>query len=326
MRRANTLYNPIKSIYHNRVMTSTFRKPRWIKGRVPAGPTYNRLRRLMREGGLHTVCEEAQCPNLGECWAAGTLTIMILGDTCTRSCGFCAVKTGSGGEIDWDEPRRVADAVAELKAQDPRLCHVVITSVNRDDRNMESAQVFAETIARVRDGVSGVKVEVLIPDFKGEEEALGVVLRARPDVLNHNIETVPRLYGLKQMTEAGRIRAVRPQANYGWSLTALRRSKEYGLPGMLTKSGLMVGLGEELDEVLETLTHLHAAGCDIVTVGQYLRPTVAHLPVTRYYHPLEFDAIKSYGEGVIGIPHVEAGPMVRSSYHAEKQVERLDSG
>lgn len=290
---------------------------------MPAGATYNRLKLLVREGGLHTVCEEAQCPNLGECWAAGTLTVMILGDTCTRSCGFCAVKTGSGGEIDWEEPRRVAEAIAELKAHDPRLCHVVITSVNRDDRNMESAQVFAETIERIRDGAPGVKVEVLIPDFKGEEVALDVVLRARPDVLNHNIETVPRLYGLKQVTEAGGMRAVRPQANYEWSLSVLRYAHESAPPGMLTKSGLMVGLGEELDEVLETLTHLHEAGCDIVTIGQYLRPTIAHLPVTRYYHPLEFDSIKNYGEGVIGIPHVEAGPMVRSSYHAEKQVEML---
>lgn len=305
------------------MMNNVSRKPRWIKGKVPSGPNYNRLRNLVRGLDLHTVCEEANCPNLGECWAAGTLTIMILGDVCTRSCGFCNVKTGFGGEIDREEPRRVADAIAELKSKDPGLNHLVITSVNRDDRNVESAEIFAETIVRIRETSPDLNVEVLIPDFKGDERALDIVLRARPDVLNHNIETVPRLYALKQKTEAGGMRSVRPQADYGWSLATLRRSKERGAPGMLTKSGIMVGLGEELDEVLETLSDLKDAGCDIVTIGQYLRPTINHLPVTRYYHPVEFESLKTYGEGVLGIPHVESGPMVRSSYHAGRQADKL---
>jgi len=271
--------------------------------------------------GLHTVCEEAKCPNMGECWVAGTLTFMILGDICTRSCGFCAVKTGSGGEIDWDEPRRVADAVSALSENDAGLRHIVITSVNRDDRNLESAQVFAETISLVRAAAPEVKIEVLIPDFKGEEPALKLVLEAGPDVLNHNIETVPRLYALKQPTESGRMRAVRPQANYEWSLKVLRGAKRLGGSSVLTKSGLMVGLGEDFDEVLKTLSDLTYVGCDIVTIGQYLRPTADHLPVTRYYHPLEFEGLKTYGESVLGIPHVESGPMVRSSYHAERQAQ-----
>lgn len=300
------------------------KKPGWIKAKVPGGANYNHLKNLVRTLNLHTVCEEARCPNIGECWGAGTLTFMILGDTCTRSCGFCAVKTGKGGNIDWDEPERVAHAVRELVSKEAYLNHIVITSVNRDDRNYESAIIFAETIRRIRKYTPEVKIEVLIPDFKGDINALKVVLDARPDVLNHNIETVPRLYRLPVRTESGRIRAVRPQARYEWSLRILEKAKELGHKGLLTKSGIMVGLGEELEEVIETLWDLKRVGCDIVTIGQYLRPTIDHLPVVRYYHPVEFESLKKYGELIIGIPHIEAGPLVRSSYHAEKHVIKFE--
>ena len=273
---------------------------------------------------LHTVCEEAKCPNIGECWGAGTLTFMILGDTCTRSCGFCHVKTGKGPELDWEEPMRVAKAVDELISNNANITHIVITSVNRDDKNIESAIIFGKTISQIRQLNPDVKIEVLIPDFKGDMKALDEVLVTEPDVLNHNIETVPRLYYYQQTTTSGRKRSVRPQAKYEWSLNLLRHSKEYSNPGMLTKSGIMVGLGEEMDEVIETLKDLKSAGCDIVTIGQYLQPTIDHLPVTKFYHPSEFEALKQYGESVIGIPHIESGPLVRSSYHAEKQVIKLN--
>ena len=298
-------------------------KPGWIKAQLPKGPNYTHLKNLMRTLNLHTVCEEARCPNIGECWGAGTLTFMILGDTCTRSCGFCHVKTGKGGELDWNEPQRVAEAVKDLTLNNAYLTHIVITSVNRDDRNYESARIFAETIRRVRDENPSVKIEVLIPDFKGDSNALGEILGARPDVLNHNIETVPRLYRYPQLTPSGGRRSVRPQANYDWSLKVLAEGKELGHEGMLTKSGIMVGLGEEMDEVIETLGDLKKAGCDIVTIGQYLQPTNEHLPVSKFYHPMEFESLKTYGESIIGIPHVESGPLVRSSYHAEKQVAKM---
>jgi lipoic acid synthetase len=298
-------------------------KPSWIKAKLPVGPNYKHLRGLMRSLNLNTVCEEARCPNIGECWGAGTLTFMILGDTCTRSCGFCHVKTGKGTELDWEEPGRVAGAVNKLIENNARIKHIVITSVNRDDRNRESASIFGETIRKVREFNPEIKIEVLIPDFKGETEALEEVLDAVPDVLNHNIETVPRLYRYPQITQSGRTRSVRPQANYEWSLKVLSKSKGYGNEGMLTKSGIMVGLGEELDEVIKTLHDLKSVGCDIVTIGQYLQPTKDHLPVSKFYHPLEFESLKSYAENIIGIPHVEAGALVRSSYHAEKQVVKL---
>ncbi len=301
-------------------------KPSWIKAKLPAGKNYTHLRGLIRSLHLNTVCEEARCPNIGECWGAGTLTFMILGDTCTRSCGFCHVKTGKGGEIDWDEPDRVAEAVNKLTENNAHIKHIVITSVNRDDKNHESASIFGETIRKVRESNPSIKIEVLIPDFKGAVDALEEVLDAGPDVLNHNIETVPRLYRLQQITQSGKKRSVRPQANYDWSLKVLSESKRYGNPDMLTKSGIMVGLGEETDEVLETLKDLKDVGCDIVTIGQYLQPTVDHLPVSKFYHPLEFESLKSYGEKFIGIPHIEAGPLVRSSYHAEKQVVKLGEG
>jgi len=300
------------------------RKPAWLKAKIPAGDNYTRLKSLMKEMNLHTVCEEAKCPNIGECWGAGTLTFMILGDTCTRSCGFCHVKTGKGPDLDWEEPKRVAMAVEELISNNANITHIVITSVNRDDKNLESAQVFSETISQVKYINPNVKIEVLIPDFKGDLEAIDHVLQAVPDVLNHNIETVPRLYYHPQTTTSGRKRSVRPQAKYEWSLNLLRHSKECGNSDMLTKSGIMVGLGEEMDEVLDTLKDLKHAGCDIVTIGQYLQPTIEHLPVSKFYHPSEFESLKQYGESVIGIPHVESGPLVRSSYHAEKKVIKLN--
>src|SRR3990172_5297634 len=304
-------------------MIQTLRKPSWIKAKIPAGSNYIRLRNLMRSLNLHTVCEEAQCPNVGECWGAGTRTFMILGYTCTRSGGVGAVKTGKPGDIDWSEPERVAKAVRELTLHDAYLTHVVITSVNRDDKNYESALIFAETIRKVREYNPEITIEVLVPDFKADIKALKEVLDAKPDVLNHNIETVPRLYYLPVETKAGRKRSARPQANYEWSLRVLEESKKLGHHGLLSKSGIMVGLGEEFEEIIETLWDLKNVGCDILTMGQYLRPSSDHLPVVRYYHPLEFESLKKYGETIIGIPHIEAGPLVRSSYNAGKQVMKL---
>jgi lipoic acid synthetase len=276
-------------------------RPAWIKARAPLGEGYERLHGLMRELSLHTVCEEARCPNVGECWNRGTATFMILGDVCTRACGFCAVKTGLPGlPPDPEEARRVAEAVARMG-----LRHAVITSVNRDDQKDGGAGVFAACIREIRRRLPGCAVEVLIPDFKGDRDALQIVIDARPDVLNHNTETVPRLY-----------RTVRPGARFERSLELLRRSKDSGL---LTKSGIMVGLGEEWEEVLDTVRQIRAAGADVLTVGQYLRPSLQHLPVLRYYRPEEFDEIKRYALS-FGYPHVESGPLVRSSYHAEEQV------
>jgi lipoic acid synthetase len=259
----------------------------------------------MRGLDLHTVCEEARCPNLGECWDRGTATFMILGDVCTRACGFCAVKTGLPGRPpDPEEPRRVAAAVARMG-----LRHAVITSVNRDDQRDGGAAIFAETIRQIREHVPGCAVEVLIPDFKGSWAALDVVLAARPDILNHNTETVPRLY-----------RTVRPGARFERSLELLRRSKQQGL---VTKSGIMVGLGEEWAEVLETIRLIRDAGTDVLTVGQYLRPSAEHLPLLRYYTPDEFAQIREFARG-LGYGHVESGPLVRSSYHADEQVPRVE--
>lgn len=286
--------------------TPPTRKPEWLKVRFPAGDRRQKLQRLMREQGLHTVCEEARCPNIGECWNAGTATFMVLGDVCTRSCGFCAVTTGRPGVIDMLEPYRLAKAVASLG-----LDYVVITSVNRDDVESGGAEIFASCIELIRRHDPKIRVEVLIPDFKGNWDALAQVVEARPFVLNHNIETVPRLY-----------RRVRPQAVYGRSLEVVRRAKALaspsGAPEMLTKSGFMVGLGETLEETLQVMRDLRAHGCDIVTVGQYLQPTKQHLPVERYWHPDEFEAFREAGRE-LGFTHVEAGPLVRSSYHAEKQ-------
>ena len=276
-------------------------RPAWIKARAPIGEGYERLRALMRDHGLHTVCEEARCPNVGDCWNRGTATFMILGDVCTRACGFCAVKTGLPGRPpDSDEPSSVAEAVERMG-----LRHAVITSVNRDDQRDGGAGSFAACIREIRARIPGCAVEVLIPDFKGDWRALEVVLEARPDILNHNTETVPRLY-----------RLVRPGARFARSLELLARSKQTGL---LTKSGIMLGLGEEWDEVLETMLAIRAAGTDVLTVGQYLRPSPEHLPVMRYYTPEEFGRIRELGLA-LGYSHVESGPLVRSSYHADAQV------
>ncbi len=273
--------------------------PPWIRVRLRQGQDLARLRGLLRDSTLHTVCEEARCPNLWECWNRGTATFMILGDICTRSCGFCAVKTGRPLALDRDEPRRVAEAVRVMG-----LTHAVVTSVNRDELPDGGAAVFAETIRAIRAINPGCTVEVLIPDFQGSEAALFTVLDAGPEILNHNTETVPRLYP-----------AVRPQARYERSLTVLGRAKARGAR---VKSGLMVGLGETAEELLIVFSDLRAAGCDILTVGQYLQPTREHLPVDRYYSPEEFERLR--GEALaLGFAHVEAGPLVRSSYHADAQ-------
>jgi lipoic acid synthetase len=276
-------------------------RPPWIKARAPIGERFERLQALMRASDLHTVCEEAHCPNIGDCWNRGTATFMILGDVCTRACGFCAVTTGLPRlPPDPHEPQRVADAVARMG-----LRHAVVTSVNRDDQKDGGAGMFAACIREIRALRPDCAVEVLIPDFKGDAAAIQTVVDARPDILNHNVETVPRLY-----------REVRPGARFERSLALLRQSKEAGL---LTKSGIMVGLGEEWDEVEDTLARIRAAGTDILTIGQYLRPSPAHLPLRRYYTPAEFDRLRAAGLA-LGFRHVESGPLLRSSYHAEEQV------
>jgi lipoyl synthase len=279
-------------------------RPDWLKVRLPTGPTYENLRRLMRSKELHTVCEEAHCPNMAECWGAGTATFMILGDTCTRSCGFCAVKSGRPGVVDAEEPRRVGEAVAQMA-----LGHAVVTSVNRDELPDGGAEIFAETIREIRRQSPATTVEVLIPDFVGRPESLDAVLAARPEILNHNVETVPRLYP-----------RVRPQARYERSLEVLRRTKQRA-PDLVCKSGIMVGLGEAYEEVIATMSDIASQGTDILTVGQYLRPSPVHLPIERYWTPSEFDSLRDAGM-TMGFRHVEAGPLVRSSYHAERHVRR----
>ena len=269
---------------------------------MPSGDNYAELKKLMRDLQLHTVCEEARCPNIGECWNSRTATFMILGDVCTRRCMFCAVKKGApGGIIDLDEPRRLGEAVGHLKLE-----HVVITSVNRDDLADGGASVFAECITEARKNRPGCTVEVLIPDLEGNWDALAIIVQAGPEVLNHNTETVPRLY-----------RRVRPYANYQQTLNLLRTSKQLNTH-ILTKSGLMVGLGETVTELLETMEDLRNTECDILTVGQYLSPSSRHLPIQRYYTPEEFEELKEAGIEM-GFRHVESGPLVRSSYHAGEQ-------
>ena len=275
--------------------------PPWIRVRLRQGQDLARLRGLLRDSTLHTVCEEARCPNLWECWNRGTATFMILGDICTRSCGFCAVKTGRPLTLDQDEPRRVAEAVHAMG-----LTHAVVTSVNRDELADGGASVFAETIGAIRALTPGCAVEVLIPDFQGSEAALRTVLDAGPDILNHNTETVPRLYP-----------TVRPQARYERSLDVLARAKA---GGARVKTGLMVGLGETAEELLVVFSDLRAAGCDILTLGQYLQPTRDHVPVDRYYSPEEFERLREEALE-LGFAHVEAGPLVRSSYHADAQAD-----
>jgi lipoic acid synthetase len=281
-------------------VTARERRPDWIRAKLPYGENYTKLLSLMRSKQLHTVCEEARCPNLGECWGRGTATFMILGDICTRSCGFCAVKTGRPAGLDTDEPRRVAEAVVSMK-----LRHVVITSVNRDELQDGGASVFAETIRQIRIREPRCRIEVLIPDFKGEKLAMDIVVDAAPDILNHNVETVPRLYNI-----------VRPQAKYERSLEVLRYFKMHNL---VTKSGLMVGIGEKTEEVIEVMKDLRASEVDILTVGQYLQPTKEHLPIDRYVTPDEFKMYKEIGLDM-GFKFVESGPLVRSSYHADEQI------
>lgn len=336
------------------------KKPDWLRAKLPGGPGYARLNALIEEHGLHTVCKEAKCPNMGECWQRGTATLMILGDTCTRSCGFCHIKTGRPGTYDFDEPRRVGEAAGIM-----RLKHIVITSVNRDELPDGGAAIWAATIREIRRQSPGTQVEVLIPDFEGDWDALQLVLDERPEILNHNLETVPRLYSV-----------VRPQAKYLRSIELLRRAKAQGLT---VKTGIMVGIGERLEEVeqlmcdvvegtrmaglgsqdarpepnarastyntialpevpqpapdatarIEALSHPRSAYpgvhpcCDILTIGQYLQPTKNHLPISRWVTPAEFVQMKETGES-LGIRHVESGPLVRSSYHADEQVLQLE--
>ncbi len=277
------------------------RKPSWLKMKMPAGTEYAKLAHLVTGHKLHTVCQSAKCPNMGECWAAGTATLMILGDVCTRSCGFCHIATGKPPTLDLDEPVRVGDAVAKMA-----LGHVVITSVNRDELPDGGAEIWAQTLNEIRRQSPGTSVEVLIPDFCGDWDALQKVLDAKPDILNHNLESVPRLYS-----------RVRPQAKYRRSLELLQIAKGQGFT---TKTGIMLGLGESADEIESVLDDLAAISCDILTIGQYLQPTAQHLPVERWVHPDEFALWKEKGESR-GLRHVESGPLVRSSYHAEKQVK-----
>ena len=282
-------------------------KPDWLRAKAPVGDNFHNLKKLARGLGLHTVCESAQCPNIGECWNHRTATFMLLGDICTRRCGFCAVPKGKPGPIEWDEPGRVAEAVATLG-----LKHTVVTSVNRDDDNLGGARVFAETIRQIRELSPGCRVEVLIPDFQGLEEALKIVVDAQPDVLNHNTETVPRLY-----------RVVRSGARYERTLRLLENTKVLA-PAMVTKSGVMVGLGETMTELVEVFRDLGSRGVNILTVGQYLRPSRDHLPISRFYTPDEFLYLKEEALR-FGFRHVESGPLVRSSYHAHEQAEATRS-
>jgi len=279
------------------------RKPPWLKVKAPGGPNYVALKHMMRDLKLHTVCEEAHCPNIGECWEHHAATFMILGDVCTRNCAYCAVAHGTPAPLDVAEPQRLADAVAQMG-----LKHVVITSVDRDDLPNGGAEVFAACIEEIRRLMPQTSIEVLIPDFKGNLDALRIIVDARPDILNHNLETIARLY-----------RIARPGGRYARALELLKRAKEMN-PELLTKSGLMCGLGEEWDELLASIRDLRAQGVDIITLGQYLRPSDQHLPIARWYTPDEFADLKRYGMS-LGFRHVESGPLVRSSYHAWEQIE-----
>lgn len=281
--------------------STTAPRPAWLRVKLPSGENYRFVRRVIDEHRLHTVCESAHCPNMGECWGAGTATFMILGNICTRSCGFCAVITGRPTELDWEEPERVARAVELMQ-----LKHCVITSVNRDELKDGGAEIWARTVRAIKERMPETTIEVLLPDFKGNWDALYRVLEEKPDVVSHNMETVRRLY-----------RQVRPQAKYERSLEQIRRTKE---AGFRTKSGAMLGLGEERHEVLELMNDLLAHGCDVLTLGQYLQPTPAHLPVVRFVSPEEFREYERIGLEM-GFDYVESGPLVRSSYHSERHVK-----
>jgi lipoyl synthase len=289
------------------ITPESLRRPEWLRVRLPSGQNYEDLKTLMRSKSLHTVCEEARCPNMGECWAHRTATFMILGSVCTRSCGFCAVATGRPMALDWEEPRRVAEAVTRMG-----LRHVVVTSVNRDELHDGGATLFAATIRWIRRLNPECAVEVLTPDFKGSREALKVVMDAKPNVFNHNIETVPRLY-----------KRVRPQAVYERSLDVLTMARELR-PETPVKTGFMLGLGETHEEIVATLRDLKEREIDIVTIGQYLRPTPDHLPIERYYTPAEFREYARIGKEM-GLRHVESGPLVRSSYHAWDQLQAAEA-
>ncbi|MDA0348178.1 MAG: lipoyl synthase [Verrucomicrobia bacterium] len=278
------------------------KKPKWLRAKLPAGPEYQAVNELVETNKLHTVCKSAQCPNMGECWTRGTATLMILGNICTRSCGFCAIQTGRPTELDIGEPARVADAVAKMG-----LKHAVITSVARDDLKDGGASVWAATIRAIRHRNPHTAVEVLIPDFRGSNQHLDIVLEAKPDILNHNVETVERLQ-----------RPVRKTANYQQSLNVLRHAKG---KSFTTKSGIMLGLGETKEEIETCLRDMRNAGIDIITIGQYLQPTPKHLPLERWVTPDEFEHWKSFGLE-IGFGVVESAPLVRSSYHAEEQSDR----
>lgn len=295
---------PLQDVRRNKPASSepnggSGRLPPWFKVRMQTGPDYLELRELAQRLKLHTICEEARCPNIWECWNARTATFLILGDICTRRCRYCSVSTGRPHPVDHDEPVRVAEAVRAL-----RLKHAVVTSVNRDELPDGGASVFRDTIRRIRELNHGCTIEVLIPDFEGSDAALATVCGERPDILNHNIETVRRLFP-----------AIRPQGRYDRSLTLLRRAHTSGLT---TKSGLIVGMGESMEEVREVMQDLRDVGCDIMTIGQYLRPTKSHLPVARFYEPDEFAVLREEGLA-LGFTHVESGPLVRSSYHAAQQ-------
>jgi lipoic acid synthetase len=285
------------------------RKPEWLKVRSPGGSEYLRLKNLMRSQSLHTVCEEAGCPNIGECWEAGTATFMILGDVCTRACKYCAVAHGLPTELDLEEPARVADTVRAMELE-----HVVITSVNRDELADGGASIYAETISRIHDAVPGCSVEVLIPDFKGDEDALRMVMEAKPAILGHNLETVERLHP-----------DVRPGGRYWCSISFLEAAKRIDA-SLLTKTGIILGMGEEAAEIRQAMSDLREAAVDILTLGQYLRPSMQHIPVARWVTPAEFADWKCVGEEQFGFKHVEAGPLVRSSYHAKEQAREVEAG
>jgi lipoic acid synthetase len=285
------------------------RKPEWLKVRAPGGTNDLRRQQLMRSQGLHTVCEEAHCPNIGECWESGTATFMILGDVCTRACKYCAVAHGLPTERDEDEPRRVEESVVTMGLE-----HVVITSVNRDELEDGGASIYAETIRRIHDRVPGCSVEVLIPDLKGNEAALARIVAAKPEILAHNVDTVERM-----------ARAIRPGARYWRSISILGVIKRLD-PTMLTKSAIILGMGETQEEILQTMKDLREASVDILTLGQYLRPSEHHIPLDRWVTPDEFRRWKEIGESELGFRHVEAGPLVRSSYHAKEQAREVEAG
>ena len=299
---------PIVPVHAKPLENPAGSRPRWLLAPAATGKNYRRLKQLVSGLRLHTVCESAACPNIGDCWNRQSATFMILGNVCTRRCGFCAVQKGPPSTVDYDEPRRVADAIAQMGLQ-----HAVITSVNRDDRADGGAELFAMTIRAIRQRLPTCSVEVLVPDFQGSRPAMEIVLDAQPDILNHNLETVPRLY-----------RTVRIGSDYRRSLGMLRYAKQQR-PSMPTKSGIMLGLGESLDEVREAFRDLRDQGVDILTVGQYLRPSADHLAIQKYYEPQEFEALREHGYR-LGFGHVESGALVRSSYHADEGIDAVRSG